>query len=90
MGTQDYLNVDNISINGNIISQSGGSNLKIMADTGQYIELDNRIRVQLGDISHVESIQVDDITISDNIITTNSSNANLELSTNGTDGIIAQ
>ena len=90
LGNLDYLNVDNISINGNIISQTGGSNLKIMADTGQYIELDNRIRVQLGDISQVESIQVDEVTISDNNITTNASNANLELSANGTGGIIAQ
>ncbi len=88
LGNLDYLNVDNISINGNIISQSGGTDLKIMADTGQHIELDNRIRIQLGTVTGVESIQIDEVTITANNITTNTSNADLVLVPNGT-GVVA-
>jgi len=94
LGTLTALQVDNININGNTISSTAGTDLNITPLTGQQIVLDSTIVVDAGVVTGATSITstvlnatsavIDEITISANNITTNSSNANLVLLANGT------
>jgi hypothetical protein len=89
IGTLSALQVDNININGNTISSTAGTDLNITPLGGQQVVIDGAIIIDAGVVTGITSITagtaiIDHITISDNNIAANASNANLVLLANGT------
>ena len=94
LGTLTALQVDNINIDGNTISSTAGTDLNITPLAGQQIVLDSTIVIDAGVVTGATSITstalnatsaiIDEVTISANNITTNTTNANLVLLASGT------
>jgi hypothetical protein len=94
LGTLTALQVDNININGNTISSTAGTDLNITPLAGQQIVLDSTIVIDAGVVTGATSITstavnateavIDEVTISGNNISTNTTNANLVLLASGT------
>jgi hypothetical protein len=84
LGTLTALQVDNININGNTISSTAGTDLNITPLAGQQIVLDSTIVIDAGVVTGATSVTIDEVTISGNNISTNTTNANLVLLTSGT------